>query len=165
MLAYGQGMEHLNNGFSDLPEAQGADVSQSVSPEHLKVIVVEDGKMMQRLIGRALASLGFTQVLVANDGVEGLATATRERPDIIISDYHMPGMHGLEMVEALRRNSALDHAIIIMLSSADDQQVIEEARDLGADTFMVKPFASDDLKRLIETLYVRFNCARIQWPA
>ena len=121
--------------------------------------------MMQRLIGRALASLGVTQVLVANDGGEGLATATRERPDIIISDYHMPGMHGLEMVEALRRNSALDHAIIIMLSSADDQQVIEEARDLGADTFMVKPFASDDLKRLIETLYVRFNCARIQWPA
>ena len=40
-----------------------------------------------------------------------------------------------------------------------------KARDLGADTFMVKPFAPDDLKRLIDTLYTRFNCARIQWPA
>ena len=158
-------MDYQDDGFSELPEARQADAAQTVSPAELKVVVVEDTRMMQRLIGRALEGFGFTQVLIANDGVEGLATVTRERPDIIISDYHMPGMHGLEMVEALRRDSALDHAIVIMLSAAGDRQVIEQARDLGADTFMVKPFESDDLKRLIDTLYTRFNCARIEWPA
>jgi DNA-binding response OmpR family regulator len=75
----------------------------------------------------------------------------------------MPGMHGLEMVEAVRANSALDQTVIIMLSAADDQAVIESARDLGADTFMVKPFERADLKHLIETLYQRFNCAQIKW--
>ena len=158
-------MDHLHDDFSDPSEAQPVGAGQSVSPAQLKVVVVDDTRMMQLLIGRALESFGFTQVFVANDGVEGLATATRERPDIIISDYHMPEMHGLEMVEALRRDSALDHAIIIMLSSADDQQIISEAQHLGADTFMVKPFAPDDLKRLIDTLYHRFNTARIAWPA
>lgn len=159
-----EGMDQMSNTFSDSPQAQWDDASESISPQQLKVLVVDDDEMMQRLIGRALAGLGFTQVIVAKDGSEGLAAAARERPDILISDYHMPGMHGLQLVEALRGDSALDHTIIIMLSAADDQQVIEQARDFGADTFIVKPFAPADLKRLIETLYGRFNCARIQWP-
>jgi two-component system, chemotaxis family, chemotaxis protein CheY len=157
-------MDQLNDNFSEFPQEEWVDVSASVSPEQLKVLIVEDDEMMRRLIGRALAGFGFTQVLIAEDGSEGLAAAAREKPDIIISDYHMPGMHGLQMVEALRGDCSLDHAIIIMLSAADDQHVIEQARDLGADTFMVKPFARDDLKRLIGTLYGRFNCAQIQWP-
>lgn len=158
-------MDQLNDDFSELPRTEWVDAGESVSPEQLKVLIVEDDEMMHRLVGRAVTGFGFTQVLVAKDGAEGLAAAARERPDIIISDYHMPGMHGLQMVEALRRDTSLDHAIIIMLSAADDQQVIEQARDLGADTFMVKPFAPADLKRLIDTLFGRFNCARIQWPA
>ena len=164
MRDYGRDMEQLNDDFSDFSETEWADVSRSVSPEQLKVLIVDDDPLMQRLVGRALAGLGFTQVLIADDGRQGLATAASERPDIVISDYHMPGMHGLEMVEALRGDASLDQTIIIMLSAADDQQVIEQARDLGADTFMVKPFARDDLKSLIETLYGRFNCARIDWP-
>jgi CheY-like chemotaxis protein len=138
---------------------------EAVTPAQLKVLVVDDDDLMHRLVGRALAGLGFTQVLAAEDGAAGLAAAERERPDIIISDYHMPGMHGLAMVEAIRRDASLDHVVIIMLSAADDKDVIEQARDLGADTFMVKPFARADLKRLIDTLYSRFNCGRIQWPA
>jgi DNA-binding response OmpR family regulator len=140
-----------------------ADEAGLVTPAKLKVLVVEDDEMMHRLIGRALTGLGFTQIHTALDGVAGLAAAERETPDIIISDYHMPGMHGLEMVEAVRANSALDQTVIIMLSAADDQAVIESARDLGADTFMVKPFERADLKHLIETLYQRFNCAQIKW--
>ncbi len=84
--------------------------------------------------------------------------------DMIISDYHLPGMHGLEFIEAVRRNEALDQTAIVMLSSADDQVVVESARNLGADTFMVKPFESADLKHLIDDLYQRFNCAKIAWP-
>jgi CheY-like chemotaxis protein len=158
-------MDHQDDSFSELPDAEWTETAKSVTPEQLKVVIVDDDKLMQRLVGRALASFGFKQVVIADDGAAGLEAARREKPDIIISDYHMPGMHGLEMVEALRSDSSLDHAIVIMLSAADDQQVIEQARDLGADTFMVKPFAREDLKHLIETLYGRFNCARIEWPA
>ena len=150
--------------LSDLPIDSWDDDSVPVTPDQIKVLIIDDDEMMRRLVGRTLASLGFTQVLVAEDGAAGVAAAEREVPDIIICDYRMPGMHGLEVVQAIRGNEALDQSAIIMLSAADDQVVIEGARDRGADTFMVKPFQRGDLQQLIETLYHRFNCARIQWP-
>jgi CheY-like chemotaxis protein len=139
--------------------------SASVTPDELKVLIVDDDELMHRLVRNALTSFGFTQIRVAENGSAGLAAVEREVPDIIISDYHMPEMHGLEFVEAVRNDDSRDEIVIIMLSAHDDVTVIEGARDLGADTFMIKPFHRDDLKQLIETLYHRFNCARIAWPA
>ena len=149
----------------DLPLDSWDDDGTPVPPDQIKVLVVEDDDLMHRLVRRALTGFGFTQIRFAVNGAEGLAAAEREAPDIIISDYHKPEMHGLELVEAIRGNSALDQTAIIMLSAADDRGVIENARDLGADTFMVKPFEPADLKQLIATLYHRVNCARIAWPA
>ena len=147
-----------------LPADEWDDDSESVTPDQLKVLVVDDDQLMRRLLQRALTSLGFTQIEYAENGAEGLAAARGITPAIIISDYHMPEMHGLQLVEALRANDALDQTVIIMLSAADDQRVIESARDCGADTFLVKPFEKADLKHLIDMLYHRFNCARIAWP-
>jgi DNA-binding response OmpR family regulator len=150
--------------FSDLPAESWDDDSASVTPDQIRVLVVDDDQLMRRLLQRALTSLGFTQIDYAENGAEGLAAVDRQTPTIIISDYHMPEMHGLQLIEALRANDALDQTVIIMLSAADDQRVIESARDCGADTFLVKPFNRDDLKQLIDMLYHRFNCARIAWP-
>ena len=150
--------------FADLPLDSWDDDGASVTPDALKVLIVDDDELMRRLVRRALVGFGFTQISVAENGAEGLAAAEREAPDIIISDYNMPGMHGLELVDAIRGNEALDQTAIIMLSAADDHAVIESAQNLGADTFVIKPFERDDLKRLIGTLYQRFNCARIAWP-
>ena len=150
---------------ADLPVHSWDEDSASVSPDQLKVLVVDDDEMMHRLVRGALTEFGFTRIEIAEDGAAGLAAVRREVPDIIISDYHMPQMHGLDFVEAVRADDSRDQTVIIMLSAHDDLNVIEGARDLGADTFMVKPFHRADLKQLIETLYHRFNCARIAWPA
>ena len=153
-----------NDDISDLPVDSWEDESAAVTPDQIKVLIVDDSSMMRRLLARALTDLGFTKIILAEDGAAGLVAAEREAPDIIISDYDMPGMHGLEFIEAVRRNEALDQTAIIMLSAAEDEGVVESARDLGADTFMVKPFTTEDLKALIDTLYQRFNCAQIAWP-
>jgi CheY-like chemotaxis protein len=153
-----------NNHVSDVPIDLWVDDSSSVTPDQVKVLIVDDCELMRRLLGRALTGFGFTKIYVAEDGVAGLVVAEREVPDIIISDYRMPEMHGLEFIEAVRRNEALDQTVIVMLSAADDQVLVESARNLGADTFMVKPFESADLKHLIDELYQRFNCAQIAWP-
>jgi CheY-like chemotaxis protein len=149
----------------EFPVHSWDDDSASVSPDQLKVLIVDDDELMHRLIRKALTALGFTQIRSAENGAAGIEAVERELPDIIISDYHMPQMHGLEFVEAVRGDEARDEIVIIMLSAHDDRDVIEGARDLGADTFMIKPFHRDDLKQLIETLYHRFNCKRIAWPA
>lgn len=147
----------------DLP-IHALDEGPSVTPGQLKVLIVDDDEMMHRLVRSALSDFGFTRIEIAEDGAAGLAAVERHAPDIIISDYNMPGMDGLEFVGSLRRDEARDDIVVIMLSAHDDRRVIEGARDLGADTFMVKPFQRDDLKQLIGTLYHRFNCARIAWP-
>ena len=156
--------QQIDDEIPDLPLDSWDDDSTPVTPDQLKVLIVDDDEMMRRLVSRALTGLGFTQISTAEDGAAGLAAAERETPDIMICDYQMPGMHGLELVEAIRRNGALDQTPIIMLSAAEDPVVIESARDLGADTFLIKPFERADLKQLIATLYHRFNCARILWP-
>ena len=148
----------------DLP-VHSWDEGASVTPDQLKVLIVDDDEMMHRLVRRALTEFGFTRIEVATDGAAGLAAVERDAPDIIISDYNMPQMDGLDFVEAVRGDEARDDIVVIMLSAHDDRTVIDGARDLGADTFMVKPFHRADLKQLIETLYHRFNCARIAWPA
>lgn len=140
------------------------DEGPAVAPDQLKVLIVDDDEMMHRLVSRALTSFGFTRIESAHNGVAGIAAVEREAPDIIISDYHMPEMNGLDFVEAVRGDEGRDDTVIIMLSAHDNCAIIEGARDLGADTFMVKPFHRDDLKQLIDTLYHRFNSARIAWP-
>jgi len=148
----------------DLP-VRTWDDGASVTPDQLKVLIVDDDEMMHRLVRNALTGFGFTQIRDADNGAAGLAAVEREVPDIIISDYHMPEMDGLAFVEAVRGDEGRDDTVIIMLSAHDDLSIIEGARDLGADTFMIKPFHRDDLKQLIDTLYHRFNNARIAWPA
>lgn len=163
-VGYNRTMSNLpDDDVSHLPPEHW-DGAASVTPDQLRVLVVDDDPLMHRLVRRALTGFGFTEIDAADNGVEALAAVDRQTPDIIIADYHMPGMHGLELVEAVRSNGALDRTVIIMLSAADDPVVIESARDCGADTFMVKPFERADLKHLIETLYHRFNCTRILWP-
>src|SRR3954447_14212863 len=116
--------EDLSNLPPEIWDEDEANI-ESVTPGQLKVVVVDDDELMRRLLRRALTGLGFTQIHIAEHGKAGLALAERERPAIIISDYHMPGMHGLKLVEAIRGNEALDQTIVIMLSAADDQVVIE----------------------------------------
>jgi DNA-binding response OmpR family regulator len=153
--------------YDDVPDLRPDswdDDGASVTPDQLKVVIVDDDELMRRLLGRALTSFGFTQIHVAENGAAGLAAVEAQTPAIVIADYHMPEMHGLELIAAVRGNDALDQTVVIMMSAADDPLLIENARDCGADTFMVKPFERADLKHLIETLYHRFNCTRILWP-
>ena len=80
-------------------------------------------------------------------------------PDIVIADYDIRKCTGSNSLNRSRQRR-VDQTVIIMLSAAGyDQTVIESARELGADTFMVKPFKSADLKISIGTLYHRFDAA------
>ena len=65
------------------------------------ILVVEDSRMIAHFLKRLLESEGF-DVLIASDGLGGLEAARRDQPGLVVTDYHMPRMHGLEMVKALR---------------------------------------------------------------
>jgi CheY-like chemotaxis protein len=98
-----------------------------------KILIVEDELSQRKILHDTLVQKGF-QVIEATNGLEGLKTALKERPDIILSDVRMPKMDGITMMHKLREDSWGKNASIIILTNYDtnDQQLIQVTIDLPA---------------------------------
>jgi DNA-binding response OmpR family regulator len=127
------------------------------SPELLvkKLLIVEDDQFL-----RDLAVQKFTkehlQVSFAVDGAEGAAKAAAEHPDIILLDILLPGMDGFEVLKGIRANPELKNTLVIMLSNFGQREDMEKAKELGADSFLVKANFTldevvDEVKKLLGT--------------
>lgn len=103
------------------------------------VLVVEDDPVIMRLLEVNFELEGFG-VLVAKDGVEGIALARTHRPDVIISDILMPRMSGLDMVRALKGDEATKSIPVILLSAKAQTGDLMVGIDAGADAYVTKPF-------------------------
>ncbi|MBW3546766.1 MAG: response regulator [Actinobacteria bacterium] len=109
-----------------------------------RVLVVDDDPVILRLLQVNFEMAGFT-VSTAADGVEALAAATSEPPDLVVSDVMMPGMNGLELVSALDADDRTRRIPVVLLSArAQTDDVIEGFR-AGADDYVTKPFEPLDL--------------------
>ena len=106
-----------------------------------KILVVDDEPKILKLARDYLAKAGF-QVIVAADGPAALAQARRERPDLIVLDLALPGMDGLDVCRALRRDSDVP---IIMLTARAEEADRLIGLELGADDYIVKPFSPREL--------------------
>lgn len=106
------------------------------------ILVVEDEIALARLIGRVLQEEGF-QPLLEHGGEQGLEAALRERPEAIVLDLSLPGMDGLEVCRRLRAQSL--NMPVIMLTARDTVPDRVRGLDVGADDYLVKPFAIEEL--------------------
>jgi two-component system alkaline phosphatase synthesis response regulator PhoP len=103
------------------------------------ILSIEDTPLFQQLIKIALEIHGY-KVFEALDGRSGLALALSERPDLILLDLMMPGMDGAEVFRQIRADSRLHHIPVVVLSSSDDSNDIEECLQQGAADYLLKPF-------------------------
>ena len=104
-----------------------------------RVLVIEDDAAISQLLRIILENHGH-EVLVADDGSRGVATATRRTPDAIILDVMMPFMDGFAVLEALREDERTISIPVMMLSAIQKESVEERCYRLGAQTFVRKPF-------------------------
>lgn len=111
----------------------------SVTPA--RVLVVEDDPDSLRLVSFFLTRAGYT-VITAKDGATGLHLAEQERPDMVVLDWMLPLMNGLEICKRIRQRSRVP---ILMLTSKDSIADRVEGLDTGADDYLVKPFAPEEL--------------------
>lgn len=117
---------------------------------HVKLMLVDDHRMLRQTLSRSLEAEGFVTVAEANDGNEAIALASRHRPDVILMDVSMPGMGG---VEATRQITALvPEARIIMLTMHSDQRVVSSAIEAGAVGYLVKDCSIADIGRVIRAV-------------
>jgi len=113
----------------------------------LKLLVVDDSSTMRRIIKNTLARLGYTDILEGGDGLEGWA-ALDANPDIemLITDWNMPEMNGLELVKKVRADMRFKDLPIIMVTTEGGKAEVITALKAGVNNYIVKPFTPQVLK-------------------
>lgn len=107
-----------------------------------KILTVDDSKTIRLIVSRAFKSFDC-EILEAANGVEGLAVANREKPDIIILDYTMPVMDGFEMLTKLKADPELKAIPVIMLTAEAGRENVLKIAKTGVRDYLIKPFKED----------------------
>jgi two-component system chemotaxis response regulator CheY len=117
----------------------------------MKILVVDDSSTMRRIIQNTLARLGYKDVVQAADGVEAW-NAIQENPDIgvVITDWNMPNMNGLELVKKIRAEEKYKNIPIIMVTTEGGKKEVITALKAGVNNYIVKPFTPQVLKEKLE---------------
>jgi two-component system response regulator MprA len=123
-----------------------------------RVLIIEDDEAILKMLRRSLVYEGY-QVDTATEGQSGLNMARDEHPDIVVLDWMLPGMDGLEVCRRLRTAGNLP---ILMLTAKDTIQDRVQGLDAGADDYLVKPFELDELMARIRALLRRTQPERSQ---
>jgi two-component system, OmpR family, alkaline phosphatase synthesis response regulator PhoP len=116
-----------------------------------RILAVDDEPNIRRLIQVHLSRAGY-QVAAAGDGAEALAQVRSRPPDLIILDVMMPGLTGLQVLEALKDDPETAAIPVIMLTAKGDDDHIRQASRTGADVYMTKPFNPEELRTVVERM-------------
>lgn len=119
----------------------------------IKVMVVDDQTSMRAMIRRTLQDLGFKDVRDKPSALEALSAIKTDRVHLIISDFNMPDMDGLQFLEAVRNDEVIGKTVFIMLTGSADRELVQKAAALGVNNYLVKPFAPASLKEKIERVF------------
>lgn len=108
-----------------------------------KILLIEDDPLIQKAVELKFKKEGYT-VICSGDGKEGIEKAIAELPDVVITDLMLPYTSGLEVVSAVKSITAR-HIPIVVVSGMGQENIVEEAFQLGADDYITKPFSLTEL--------------------
>jgi DNA-binding response OmpR family regulator len=121
-----------------------------------KVLIAEDEPDIRGLVAFSLQYAGFV-VVEALNGEEAIKKAEEEQPDLILLDVRMPKMNGYEACRKLKAQESTKHIPVIFLSARGQEAEIKHGLELGAEEYILKPFAPDELYRRVETILRRLE--------
>lgn len=123
----------------------------------MKILTIDDQLLVTFSVQRILTNRGYT-VKTAADGLEGVKMFEQFQPDLVIVDYHMPRMNGVEVVEYIRMKHNSQIPILIM-SGNTDVRIIEKGFELGIVDYLLKPVDLDKLVGAVSNLFERARIA------
>ncbi len=119
-----------------------------------KILIVDDVLSMRRLTKEILRDAGFTFVFEAQDGQEALILMRKIKVNLVICDWNMPVMSGIEYFKALQTDSKLAKTPFILLTSSSEITKVKEAIEAGITSYVIKPYKPADLMKKIYSLLV-----------
>jgi two-component system, chemotaxis family, chemotaxis protein CheY len=118
----------------------------------MKFLVVDDSSTMRRIVINTLTKAGYSEFAEAGNGTEGLAELAKSPVDMVITDWNMPVMNGLEFVRAIRASAAGKDVPVLMVTTNAAKDDILEALKAGVNDYVIKPFTPDVIKTKITTV-------------
>ncbi|WP_050462282.1 chemotaxis response regulator CheY [Herbaspirillum autotrophicum] len=124
---------------------------------NIKFLVVDDFSTMRRIVRNLLKELGYTNVDEAEDGVQGLQKLRSDKFDFVVSDWNMPNMDGLTMLQEIRKDPALSKLPVLMVTAEAKKENIVAAAQAGANGYVVKPFTAATLDEKLSKIFEKMN--------
>lgn len=118
------------------------------------ILIIDDENLMRDALREVLVSEGYS-VLESSSGEEGLRAAETRIPDLVLCDIEMPGLDGFEVLNMFRENPVTAIVPFVFLSGKGKPTDMRRGMELGADDFLTKPFATDDLLKTVKTRLLR----------
>ena len=118
----------------------------------MKILIVDDSSTMRRIIGNVVMQLGFTRdnFEEAEDGVKAWKLLSEAHYDVILTDWNMPNMNGLELVKKVRAEGTHQKTPIIMITTEGGKSEVIIALKAGVNNYIVKPFNAEVLKEKLD---------------
>jgi len=121
----------------------------------LKILVVDDFPTMRRIVRNLLKELGFENVEEAEDGAMALDKLRADNFQFVVSDWNMPNMDGLTMLQHIRRDAALKSTPVLMVTAEAKKENIIAAAQSGANGYVVKPFTAATLEEKLTKIFAK----------
>ncbi|CAM4503142.1 MAG: Chemotaxis protein CheY [Legionella sp.] len=118
-----------------------------------KILIVDDFSTMRKILMGMLTKLGFSNVAEAESAPKAWELLQKDHFDLVISDYNMPDMNGIELLSQVRKDSALSKLPFILLTAEDDADLVIESKKYHINAYILKPYKIDVIKEKLESLF------------
>ena len=132
-------------------------MEQEMANPNTKFLVVDDFSTMRRIVRNLLKELGYTNVEEAEDGADGLNKLKQGGFEFVVSDWNMPNMDGLQMLQAIRADANLKSLPVLMVTAEAKKENIIAAAQAGASGYVVKPFTAATLDEKLSKIFEKLG--------
>lgn len=121
----------------------------------VRILIVDDSDIIRSVVKKALgmAGLDIGAVFEAGDGIEALEVLKDKWVDVVFADINMPRMDGIEMVRHLKKDPMTNEIPVVIISSDQNQNKLDQVHELGVRAYVKKPFRPEDFRQIIESLF------------
>ena len=125
----------------------------------IRILIVDDFSTMRRIVKNLLNDLGFTNTAEADDGTTALVELQKAKFDLVVTDWNMPEMPGIDLLKAIRADESLAKIPVLMVTAEAKREQIIEAAQAGVNGYIIKPFTAATLEDKLVKIFERMEKA------